>query len=208
MYFKFLIIPTVLICQSALAQDGSMSMSVAPVSSTTAVPAPAPTTTNVKPDLSAPENSEAQVAIIDYKSVYEAATLEEEVKMATERFSLTKSQQDVWMTAAVDRRAAEKAARDKFDSKASSYEKDGMYRGLRTSHNTFYETITGYLSPSQKQAMEYDRMILEEKRKRVAKLPPPPPPAPTVTVAPVDSTAIKAAEKDKAKSKKKAKKKG
>jgi hypothetical protein len=143
---------------------------------------------------------------MDYKSVYEAATIEEEVKMAAERFNLTPSQQDVWLSAAVDRREAERQAREKLDSKAANYEKDPVYRGLRSSQNTFYETIIGYLTPAQKQAMETDRAILQEKQKRLAKLPPPPPSTPTVTIAPVDSTAIKEAEKSKGTGKKSKKK--
>lgn len=130
--------------------------------------------------------------------------------MATERFSLTPDQADIWLTAATDRRAAEKKVRETLDSKAETYERSNVYRGLRTSLNTFHETITGYLTPAQKQALENDRMIIQEKQRRLAKLPPPPPPAPvdTVSVAPVDSTAIKQeAEKSKGKSKKAKKKK-
>jgi hypothetical protein len=139
--------------------------------------------------------------------VYDAPTVEEEVKMAAERFSLTPAQQDAWLAAAVERRETEKPAREKLDSKSSSYEKEGAYRGLRSSQNMFYETIIGYLSPAQKQAFETDRLILNEKQKKLAKLPPPPPPAPTVTVAPVDSAAIKKEEKAKGKKSKKKKKK-
>jgi hypothetical protein len=143
---------------------------------------------------------------MDYKSVYDVATVEEEVKVAAERFNLTEAQQEIWLNAATDRRLMEKKANDKFESTASSYDREGAYRGLRASQAMFYETIIGYLSPSQKQALETDRLIMEEKNKRLAKLPPPPPPAPTVTVAPVDSTAIKA-EQDKAGKKGKKKKK-
>jgi hypothetical protein len=147
---------------------------------------------------------------MDYKSVYEAATIEEELQMATERFNLTKEQQEVWQTAAVDRRETEKQARGKLDAKntttntTSNYDKEPIYRGLKSAQNMFYETIIGYLNPAQKSALETDRMILEEKRKRVAKLPPPVI-APTVTVAPVDSAAIKASDKGSKKSKKKKK---
>jgi hypothetical protein len=145
---------------------------------------------------------------MDYKSVYDTPTVEEEVKMAAERFNLTPSQQEVWLTAATERRETEVPARGKIDSKAANYEKESAYRGLRSAQNTFYETITGYLSPAQKQALETDRMIVQEKQKRLAKLaPPPPPPASTVTVPPVDSIAIKQAEKEKKTSKKSKKKK-
>ena len=147
---------------------------------------------------------------MDYKSVYEAATLEEEVQLATKRFDLTKSQQDVWSVAAFDRRLIEKQVYEKIDSKDPNYSKDASYRGLRTAQNTFYETITGYLKPAQKQALEVDRAIMHEKQSRLAKIPPPP--APTVTVAPVDSTLIKEqilkdAERIKAEQKKSKKKK-
>jgi 1,2-phenylacetyl-CoA epoxidase PaaB subunit len=200
MRFKFLIIPTALIVQVAAAQNpapltpaqGTVTTPPAVASSTPVMP-PVPETPPASP-------TSTQTTYLDYKSVYEAATVEEEVKMATERFGLTPAQQDMWLVAATDRRAVETPAREKLDSKASSYEKDGVYRGLRTSQNTFYETIIGYLTPAQKQAFETDRLVLEEKRKRVAKLPPPPPPpAPTVTVAPVDSSAIKETEKAKGK---------
>jgi hypothetical protein len=204
----YFIIPSLLIFQFAGAQNGATSITepqgtaTAPVSTVSSNPvmsadaaaAPvSPTTT--------------QTAILDYKGVFEAATLEEEVKMATERFTLTPAQQDIWLSAATDRRQAEKVAREKLDSKAANYEREGIYRGLRSAQNTFHETIVGYLSPAQKQALEADRMIMEEKRKKMAKLPPPPPPAPTVTVAPVDSSAIKTKEKGKGTSKKSKKKK-
>jgi hypothetical protein len=146
-----------------------------------------------------------QTAIVDYQSVYDAPSLEEEVKMATERFNLTQSQQEVWLTAATDRRKAETFAKGQLDSKSTNYERGPVYKGLRNAHNTFYETIIGYLTPVQKQALETDRVILEEKRKRLAKIAPPP--APTVTVAPVYSTAIKEAEKPKDTEKKSKKKK-
>jgi hypothetical protein len=150
-----------------------------------------------------------ETPIMDYKSVYEAATLEEEVQMATERFNLTKSQQEVWANAAVDRRETEKQARVALEAKNKDLNKDAVYRGLRNAQSQFYETITGYFEPSQKQLLEKDRIIIEEKRKMIAKLPPP---VITPTVAPVDSTAIKAemekAEKDKkAKARAKRKKK-
>src|SRR5207237_10072490 len=74
--------------------------------------------------------------IMDYKSVYEASTLEEEIQMAAKRFNLTKSQQDVWAAAAFDRRIAEKQVYEKFDSKTMDYSKDANYRGLRTAQNT------------------------------------------------------------------------
>jgi len=147
------------------------------------------------------------VRIEDYKSVFEAPTVEDEVKMATERFSLTNDQQEMWLVAATDCRQAEKQAYDKLGSKSQDYQKASVYSGLRSSLTTFHETVVGHLSPSQKQALESDRLILEEKRQRLAKLPPPPPPAPTVTAAPVDSSAIKQAEKDKKTGKKSKKKK-
>jgi hypothetical protein len=142
---------------------------------------------------------------VDYKSVYDSPTVEEEVKMAADRFNLTKSQQDVWLSAASDRRLVENQVRGKLESNAPLYEKDPAYRGLRSAQNTFYETIIGYLSPAQKQSLETDRAILQEKQKRLAKLPPAAP-TPTVTVAPVDSATIKPVEKSKSKSKKTKKK--
>lgn len=147
---------------------------------------------------------EGRTRYIDYQSVYEASTLAEEVKMAAERFNLTPAQQEVWSGAAVDRRAVERSAREKLaDPKIQNYEKDGVYRGMRLAQNNFHETVTGYLSPVQKQAMETDRLILQEKQKRLAKIPPPPPP--TVTVTPIDSTAIKEEMKAKEKGKGKGK---
>ena len=154
----------------------------------------------------------AEVSYLDYKNVYDAATLEEEVQLAAERFKLSKQQQETWMTAAVDRRQTEKQMYAQLNSPPANFSRDAAYRELRTAQNTFYERIVGYLSPSQKQAMEMDRAILQEKQNRIAKLPPPPPPP--VTVAPVDTAAIilqaekkKEAEK-KAKRKKKAPSKG
>lgn len=144
---------------------------------------------------------------MDYKSVYEAGTAEEEAQMAAERFNLSKSQQEVWLTSAIDRRQSEKQAYEKLNSKDMNYSKDAVYMGLRISQNTFYETVIGYLNPAQKQALELDRTIRNEKQRRLAKLPPPPPPAPTVTVVPVDSVAIKEQEKIKAAEKKPKKKK-
>jgi hypothetical protein len=208
MRFKFLIIPSLLIVHTAGAQNGSASLTAAQANVTMAV-APA-SSASVPPAESPPSpagTESSQVAILDYKSVYEAPTLEEEVKMATERFSLTPAQQEAWAAAATDRRAAEKQSREKLESKTGNYERDGAYRGLRASHNTFHDVISGYLTPTQKQALENDRVVLEEKRKRLAKLPPPPPPAPTVTVAPVDSAAIKESTKGKGAAKKSKKKK-
>jgi hypothetical protein len=144
---------------------------------------------------------------MDYKSVYEAATIEEELQMATERFNLTPAQKDVWLSAAEDRRETEKQARAKFEKNISGYEKEGVYMGLRSAQNTFHEIIIGHLTPVQKEALEADRLVLQEKQKKIAKLPPPPPPAPVVTVAPVDSSAIKASEKDKGAAKKSKRKK-
>lgn len=209
MRFKLLVIPAALTLQVGTAQNGSASVTSSQEPVTMPAPAPSPTVfaSPTAPVPSADSPASGQTAIVDYKSVYEAATVEEEVRMATERFGLTTSQQDIWLSAATDRRETEKQARDKLDAKAANYEKDGIYRGLRASQNTFHETITGYLTPAQKQALETDRLILEEKRKKLAKLPPPPPPAPTVTVAPVDSAAIKEAEKPKETGKKSKKKK-
>jgi hypothetical protein len=209
MRLRFLIIPSVLIFNVAGAQNGTASLTAAQANVTISA---SPATLNATPPAdSSPSSADpasTQMSIIDYKSVYEAPTLEEEVKMATERFTLTPAQQEVWQLAATDRRAAEKLAHTKLDSNANSYERDGAYRGLRTSHNEFHDAISGYLTPTQKRALEDDRVVLEEKRRRLAKLPPPPPPAPTVTVAPVDSAAIKEAEKvEKAKAGKKSKKK-
>jgi len=140
---------------------------------------------------------------MDYKSVYEAPTLDEEVSMATERFSLTKTQQEVWKAAAVDRRETEKQTRAALESKSNDYNKDAVYKGLRSAQNQFYETITGYFDPTQKRALERDRIILEEKRKMIAKLPPPVI-TPTITIAPIDSAAI-APQKGKKKSSQKSK---
>jgi hypothetical protein len=207
MRIKFFIIPAALIFQVAGAQNGPAPLTVSQgtLASITVTPS-TPVTLN-DPATSTEEGD----TYINYKSVYEAATLEEEVQMAAERFNLTKSQQDVWMTAAVDRRKTEKEVYEKLSSKDVDYSKDAVYRGLRMSHNTFHEIVVGHLNPAQKQALEEDRAILHEKQRRLAKLSPPP--APTVTVAPVDSAAIKEqilkeAEKIKAAEKKsKAKKK-
>ena len=208
MQFKFLLIPAAFMLQVASAQNGSVSVTP----SQAPVPAPA---TEASPSAAAmPDQADAmasteapRTAILDYKSVYEAATIEDEVKMAAERFSLTPSQQEVWLTAAADRRAAEKKTQEMLASKAVNIDREGAYRGLRNAHNNFHQAIVGYLSPAQKQAFERDRLILQEKQQRLAKLPPPPPPAPTVTAAPVDSAAIKEPEKNKSKSKKSRKKK-
>lgn len=203
MRLKFLIIPAALIFQVAGAQNSTGSLTVSQGAVTSAA---TPSLTEAT-SASTPSSESDQISIMDYKSVYEAATLEEEIQMAAERFKLAPSQQDVWRTAATDRRATEKQVREKLDSKATDYSKDAMYRALRSSHNTFYEAIIGYLNPAQKQALETDRAILQEKQKRLAKLPPPPPPVPTVTVAPVDSAAIKEPEKIKTTGKKSKKKK-
>lgn len=197
----FFIITTVLILHVACAQNGTVPLTVSQGTYVTVSPA---TSTPLKPTDPTPSSSSGE-NIMDYKSVYEAATLEEEVQMAAERFHLTKSQQDVWMTAATDRRQIEKQAYEKLNSKSTEYDKDPVYLGLRISHNTFYETIIGYLNPAQKQAIELDRAIRNEKQKRLAKLPPPA--APTITVAPVDSAAIKEPEKIKGADKKSKEKK-
>ncbi len=205
----FFIIPAALIFQVAGAQNGPSALTVSQGSLAAVTVTPSTPVTLTDPALS----TESGETYLNYKSVYEAETLEEEVKMAAERFSLTKSQQEVWMTAAEDRRKTEKDVYEKLNLKDPNISKDGLYRSLRTAHNTFSENILGYLTPAQKQAIEFDRSILNEKQKRVAKIAPPP--APTVTVAPVDSTLIKEqilkeAEKIKAaekKSKSKKKKK-
>jgi hypothetical protein len=204
MKLKFLIIAPVLIFQAAVAQNGPAPLTLAQGTATTPVSPVATPLTVTDPSLPA-SSSSAETSIMDYISVYETATIEEEVKLAAERFNLSPSQQDVWLSAGTERREAEKRARVLLDSKATSYEKEPTYRGLRTAQNTFYETIIGYLAPTQKQALERDRLIHLEKQRRLAKLPPPPPP--TVTVAPVDSAAIKQAELDKKAKEKKSKKK-
>ena len=206
MRLKFLIIPAALIVQVAGAQNGPATLTNTQVA-VTATPTVSLTEATATASATSPVSESEPIAIMDYKSVYEAVTLEEEVQMAAERFHLTPSQQQVWQTAATDRRESEKRVREKLDSKDADYSRDAVYRELRTSHNTFYEAIVGYLNPSQKQALEFDRAVLAEKQKRLAKLPPPPPPAPTVTVAPVDSAAIKEAEKIKTPAKKSKKKK-
>jgi hypothetical protein len=201
---KLFIIPTVLIFQLAAAQTGTAPAAAAQEIATTPVSASsaAPVT---PPASESSASSPVTKSVLDFQSVYETATVEEEVKLAAERFELTKDQQNMWMAAATERRETESQARVKIDSKASNYDKEGAYRGLRSAQNTFYETIIGHLAPAQKQALETDRLIMQEKQKKLAKLPPPPPPAPTVTVAPVDSAAIKA-EKDKKTGKKPRKK--
>ena len=214
MRFRFLIIPSVLVLQVAEAQNGSASLTANQGTTTSQISTPvstpaSPSVSAVAPvspaDPATPASpATTQTLIMDYKSVFEAATVEEEVKMAAERFNLSPSQQDIWLTAATDRRIAEKTARAKLDSKDQNLMKEPVYRGLRTSLNTFHETIVGYLTPTQKQALETDRLIQEEKRQRMAKLPPPPP---TPTVVPVDSSAIKAAEIKESKGKKSKKKK-
>jgi hypothetical protein len=204
MRLKIFVIQSALIIPVAVAQNTTASLATnqepgSPASSTlvpTSVPAP-----------SSPDSRASLSSILDYKSVYEAATVEEEVKMAAERFNLTQSQQVTWTAAAIERRESEKQFRDIQDSKANDYDKSGAYKGLRSAHNTFHETIIGYLSPPQKEALEADRLVLNEKQRKLAKLPPPPPPAPKDTVAPVDSSAIKAAEKNKKTGKKSKKRK-
>jgi hypothetical protein len=210
MRINFLIVPAILMFKVAGAQNGSASITPAgtvsiPVSAASSTPVSPP----VAPAVSSPEPASpagTETSYLDYKSVYETATVEEEVVMASERFGLTTSQQDMWLKAAGDRRQSEKQFRDKIESK-TDFDKSGAYMGLRSSLNTFHETIIAYLTPAQKQALETDRLILQEKQQRVAKLPPPPPPAPTVTAAPVDSAAIKETEKNKVKGKKARKKK-
>jgi hypothetical protein len=199
MRLKFFIIPAALVIQVAHAQDPASFA----VSQGTGTPVSSASSTTVTP----PSTGLVEISIIDYKSVYEAATLEEEVQMATERFKLTKSQQEVWAGAAVDRREIEKLTRAKLESKVDDYSKTDVYKGLRSAQNQFYETIIGYFDPTQKQLMERERVIMDEKRKMIAKLPPPVI-APTVTVAPIDSAAIYESQKSKkAKAKAKPKKK-
>ena len=205
MKLNFFIIPAALMFQYAGAQNGPLTVSQGTLAAISVTPSAPVTITDPIPV------TDTGDTYLNYKSVYEAATLEEEVKMAAERFSLTKSQQDVWMTAAEDRRKTEKDVYEKLNAKDPNISKDGLYRSLRNSHNVFSEQIIGYLSPAQKQSMEWDRAILNEKQKRVAKIAPPPPPP--VEVAPVDSTLIKEqilkeaekikAEQKKSKSKKK-----
>lgn len=207
MTFKYFIFPAVIMFQVAGAQNGSSSLTITPAKTATAGSVSGASTVGTPTDSSTPTTDIAgstQTAFVDYKSVYEAATLEEEVKMAAERFNLSASQQDLWTVAATDRRETEKQARFKLEAKTID-NKDAVYRGLRAAQNSFYEKIVGYLNPTQKQALETDRIILEEKRKKIAKLPPPVI-APTVTVVPVDSAAIKASNKAKAKKSKKKKK--
>lgn len=125
-----------------------------------------PPTSNPKtPDDKGTEGAfktDEKVSYLDYKSVYEAESLEEEVKMATERFKLSPAQKEIWEQAAIDRRLVEKQASEKLDANKSSYEKEPVYRGLRTAQNTFHATIVGHLTPAQKQAFETDRLILQE----------------------------------------------
>jgi hypothetical protein len=207
-HMRLLIIPAALMFQLVSAQNGTMSLTSSQQTEAKPVQEPSSPAVTMPAQTDSPSSADAPpTAILDYKSVYEAATIEEEVKMAAERFSLSPSQQDVWLTAATDRRAAEKQSQDMLGSKAANYDKEGAYRGLRTAHNTFHQSIVGFLSPAQKQAFERDRLILQEKQQRLAKLPPPPPPAPTVTVAPVDSSAIKETDEKKSKGKKSKKKK-
>jgi hypothetical protein len=215
MQFKHLIIPAVLLFQAAGAQNGgagitsSPATAITPAAAAASTPAPGATVTTESQPVTTPSpaSPEGRTSYLDYKSIYETPTVEEEVKMATERFSLSPDQQDMWLKAATERRQGEAQARGILESKTATYEKDGAYRGLRTAQNTFHETVTGYLKPAQKQALETDRLIMQEKHRREAQLPPPPPPAPTITVAPVDSAAIKESEKGKGKSKKAKKKK-
>lgn len=203
MRFIFFIISATMVFQVAEAQNGPATIAVSEGTFVTVTPS-ASISVNAANSTTAPDLSSSGENIMDYKSVYEAATLEEEVQMAAQRFNLNKSQQEVWLTAAVDRRQTEKQAYEKLNSKGLEYSKDAVYLGLRMAQNTFYETITGYLNPDQKQALELDRTIRAEKQKRIAKLPPV---APVVIVSPVDSVAIKEAEKLKATEKKSTKKK-
>jgi hypothetical protein len=203
----FFIIPAAFVFNTARAQDPMPATISQPASKTTPVGSSTTLTPVSTGSASSTTSTEyTQISIMDYKSVYEAATLEEEVQMATERFNLSKSQQEVWATAAVDRREKEKQTRVALESKNNDYSKNDIYKGLRSAQTEFYETITGFFDPTQKRALERDRLILEEKRKMIAKLPPPVI-APTVTVAPIDSTAIKAEMLKEKKAKQKARKK-
>jgi hypothetical protein len=194
MQFKFLIIPAAFMFQLAVAQNSPATMTLSQGTATAPVSAPYSASVTITENTASPASPASDgTLIVDYKSVYETASAEEEVKLAAERFKLTQAQQEVWLLAATDRREAEKQAQVKLDSKVSNYEKEPAYKGLRSAQNTFYETVVGYLAPAQKQALETDRLIIQERQRRLAKLPPP---APTVTVVPVDSTAIKQAEKD------------
>src|SRR5687767_2997744 len=106
MNIKILIIPALLISQFAGAQNGAGTYTISEASVTnTATTGSATAGTTTSTDATAA--GEGQVSYLDYKSVYEAATIEEEVKMATERFTLTPAQQEVWLKAATDRRAVE-----------------------------------------------------------------------------------------------------
>lgn len=209
MRYTLFLMSTAFMYQVATAQSGTASLSASEGSVTTSVTDSSAIAAAPPAATAAAGNPSSRMAILDYKSVYEAPTVEEEVKMAAERFNLTQSQQDVWLEAATDRRITERQAREKLDTNTNqaSYSRDDVYRGLRMSQNTFYEKVTGYLTPTQKQAFENDRLILNEKQKKLAKLPPPPPPAPVDTLAPVDSTMIKEPESGKGKDKK-SKKKG
>jgi hypothetical protein len=207
MRLKFFIIPAALMFQVAGAQNGPAPLANAQTTAATVATASSTPLIAVPQAASTASPESAEVSIMDYKSVYEAPSLEEEVQMAAERFRLTQSQQEIWYNAAKDRRQTEKKVYARLESKAPDLSRDAEYKELRNSHNAFYETIIGFLNPSQKQALEFDRAVMAEKQKRIAKLPPPPPPAPTVTVAPVDSAAIKEAEKAKAPGKKSKKKK-
>lgn len=198
---------SVAVFQGGYAQTGASSITA--TQGTVSIPVTAASSTPVAGHDSvafAPSPAAERTKIMDYKSVYEAPTVEEEVKMAAERFSLTPSQQDIWLLAATDRREGERLARLKLDSTKGDYSKTGVYMGLRASHNTFHETIMGYLTPNQKQAFETDRLILQEKQKRIAKLPPPPPPVVVDTIPKVDSTALAEQEVDLKKNNKSGKK--
>lgn len=219
---------SVFLSLSALAQNNQAStrsqqgtVTAAPESSSSNSPTTAVQTTatiNEQPSSAIPPPpGYTNTLIIDYKSVYETPTAEEEVLAATERFTLTPDQQDIWLLAAKDRREGERQFKEKADSKTASYEMDGAYRGYRTSQNTFYETIIGHLSPSQRSSFERDRLIIEERDKRLARWPMERPAASstvqttTVTVVPTtfgqDSATVKPNQKDKPANKKATKKK-
>ncbi|MBL7930680.1 MAG: hypothetical protein JNL60_02195, partial [Bacteroidia bacterium] len=206
---------------AASTRNANATATIAPASSSASVSTSSSdaiqTTEPLSSAMPPPPPGYTNTLVVDYKSVYEAPTPEEEVKIAAERFNLTLDQQDIWLLAAKDRREGERKFRE-FDAKAGNADRDGAYRGYRTSQNAFYETIIGHLTPQQKAAFERDRLIIEERDKRLARWNQENPSAPTssiqtttVTVVPttfgMDSTAIKQKNKEKGNSKKTKKKK-
>jgi hypothetical protein len=208
MRFSFLVIPSVILMQVASAQNEAAAPATgqATMITTPVTPASSTPVVNSGSTDSQATSTSTLTRIVDYKSMFETATVEEEVKMATERLSLSTDQQDLWLRAATDRRRAEKQAYDKLDSKSQDYQKNSVYGGLRTAQNLFHESIIGHLSPSQKSMLERDRLIQAEKQQIIANTPPPPP-TPSVAPVQVDSAAIKETEKSKTAGKKGKKKK-